>query len=168
MKKKQRRLQIFLIGLLVIIVLIMGVAIGYLIQDNKKPLAKGENQNEVAENADVEEEQMEKMAIHTEYGDLYYPEQWSEYLKTEQKMNGDSLQVSFLAHLEDKDFPMFQVTIGDSNDTEVGKLTDNSGTKRSVYMKVTELEGMDNLSETDQHQIYAMQEELNYVIDNLE
>lgn len=167
MKKKQKRLPLFFMGLLVIMALVIGVAIGYLIQDKEKSLSEEKGQNEVVENADAEEEQQEKMVIHTEYGDLYYPEQWSEYLKTEQNMNGDTLQVSFLAHLGDKDFPMFQVTIGDSDDTEVGKLTDNSGTERIVYMKVIELVGMEGLSETEQQQIYAMQEELNYVIDNL-
>lgn len=168
MKKREKRLQTFLICLLVIMVLLMGVAIGYLIQDNGKSSLKEEQLNEVVENADVKDNQLENMVIHTEYGDLYYPEQWSEYLKTEQNMNNDSLQIFFSAHLEDKDFPMFQVTIGESEDTEVGELTDNSGTKRTVYINVTELEGVDDLSETEQHQIYAMQEDLNYVIDHLE
>lgn len=167
MKEKKKRLQTFLIGLLVIVALIMGVAIGYLIQDNGKSSLKEEQENEVVENADVKDDQQENMVIHTEYGDLYYPEQWSEYLKTEQNMSNDSLQIFFTAHLEDKDFQIFQVTIGESEDTEVGELTDNSGTKRSVYMNVTELEELDNLSETEQHQIYAMQEDLNYVIDHL-
>ena len=49
----------------------------------------------------------------------------------------------------------------------MGELTDDSGMKRSVYMNVPELEGLDELSEAEQHQIYAMQEDLNYVIDHL-
>lgn len=169
MKKKKTRSgsQTLLIVLLVIIVLILGVAIGYQLQGNEKPAQKEEKQNEAVENTDMNHNQPEDMVIHTEYGDLYYPEQWSEYLKTEQKMDNDSLQVSFFAHLGEQDFPMFQVTIGESEDTEVGELTDDSGTKRSVYMKVTELEGTDELSETEQHRLYAMQEDLNYVIDHL-
>ena len=167
MKKKKKRLQIVLISLLVISVLILGAAIGYLIQDNGKLSSKTEKQNGSAENADVKDDQMENIVIHTEYGDLYYPEQWSEYLKTEQNRNNESLQVSFSAHLGDRNFPMFQVTIGESEDTEVGELADNSGTKRTVYMNVTELEGMEELSEMEQQQIYAMQEDLNYVIDHL-
>lgn len=169
MKKRKKKGQVGLIFLLIIIVLIIGIAIGYLIQDSgKQSLKEEKTSSEVVESADVKEDQSEEMVIQTEYGDLYYPEQWEEYLKTEQTMDNDSLKVSFSAHLGDKNYPMFQVTIGDSEDTEVGELTDSSGTKRTVHMKVTELEGLEELSETDQHQLYAMQEELNYVIDNLE
>ena len=169
MKKRKKKGQVGLIFILIIIVLIIGIAIGYLIQDSgKQSLKEEKTSSEVVESADVKEDQSEEMVIQTEYGDLYYPGQWEEYLKTEQTMDNDSLQVSFSAHLGDKNYPMFQVTIGDSEDTEVGELTDSSGTKRTVHMKVTELEGLEELSETDQHQLYAMQEELNYVIDNLE
>ena len=167
MKKKKRKGQAALIVLLVIIVLIIGVAIGYLIQDSGKQSQKEEKQSEIVENADVKDDQSEELVIQTEYGDLYYPGQWEENLKIEQTMDNDSLQVSFSAHLGDKDYLMFQVTIGSSEDTEVGELTDSSGTKRTVYMKLTELESMEQLSETEQHQLYAMQEDLNYVIDHL-
>lgn len=167
MKKKKKGLQIVLIGLFVIVALIIGVTIGYLIQNNGRSSPDGEMQNGIAERAEERDNYSENMVIHTDYGDLYYPEQWSEYLKTEQVMNNDSLQILFSAHLGDKDFPMFQVTIGDSDDTEVGEVTDNSGTKRTVYMRVKELEGVEELQETEQHQIYAMQEDLNYVIDHL-
>ena len=150
-----------------VIVLIIGVAVGYLLHDTGKSSLSGKKQSEVVENGDMKDDQLEDMVIDTEYGDLYYPEQWEEYLKTEQNMSNDSLQVFFSAHLGDKDFPMFQVTIGESEDTKVGELTDDSGTKRGVYMNVPELEGLDDLSEAEQHQIYAMQEDLNYVIDHL-
>ena len=168
MKKRKKKGQAVLIVLLVVIVLIIGAALGYLIRDSEKSSKNEEKQNEVVENMDIKENQPDELMIQTEYGDLYYPAQWEEYLKTEQTMNNNSLQVSFSAYLEDKNYPMFQVTIGDSEDTEVGELTDSSGTKRAVHVKVTELEGLEELSETEQHQIYAMQEELNYVIDNLE
>lgn len=166
MQKKKKRLLAFFTGLLLILVLIMGVAIGYLIQNNDK---KEGDQNEVVEEEDAQEDQSEDedMVIHTDYGDLYYPEQWSAYLKTEQNMEDDSLQVSFSAHLEDQDFLMFQVTIGDSEDTEVGELTDSSGTKRKVYMSVVEIEPGADLSEEEQQRLYAMQEDLNYLIDHL-
>lgn len=167
MKKKKKRRQPFLIVLLVIIVLTIGVAIGYLLHDTGKSSPSEKKQSEVVENGDEKADQLEDMVIDTEYGDLYYPEQWAEYLKTEQKMSNDSLQVFFSAHMGDKDIPMFQVTIGESGDTKVGELTDDSGTKRAVYMNAPELEGLDDLSEAEQHQIYAMQEDLNYVIDHL-
>ena len=62
---------------------------------------------------------------------------------------------------------MFQVTIGDSEDALVGELTDSSGTKRNVYMSVVEIEPSEELSEEEQQRVYAMQEDLNYLIDHL-
>ena len=159
MKKKKNRLKALRIGLLVVFVSLVGAAVGYLLHDHVKSSSKEERQEEA--------DRLEAMVIHTEYGDLYYPQQWSEYLKTEQNRDRDSLQVSFAARLGDKDFPMFQVTIGDSEDTRVGELTDQDGTRRTVHMKVTELEGMEELSETERQRIYAMQEDLNYIIDHL-
>lgn len=167
MKKKKKGRQVFLIVLLVIIVLIIGMAVGYLLHDTGKSSPSDKTQSTVIEDGDTQEDQTENMVIETEYGDLYYPEQWEEYLKTEQNMSDDSLQIFFSAHLRGKSFPMFQVTIGASEDAKVGEVTDDSGTKRSVYMKVSELEGLEELSEAEQHRIYAMQEDLNYVIDHL-
>ena len=57
--------------------------------------------------------------------------------------------------------------IGESEDTEVGELTDDSGAKRAVHMSVFELEEDPNLSSEEQQRVYAMQEDLNYVIDHL-
>ena len=47
-------------------------------------------------------------------------------------------------------------------------MTDNGGTKRTVYMQVYELEGDSELTATEQNRLYAMQEDLNYLIDHLE
>ena len=169
MKKKKKRKETLLIIFLVVLALAIGIAAGYLVQTNEGSVSgeKTQNKSEHTENISQENSETEYMVIETEYGDLLYPEQWSEYLKTEQNMEKDSLQVFFSAQLEDKNYPMFQVTIGDSEDTEVGELTDDSGTKRKVHMKVDELEGIDELTEVEQQRIYAMQEDLNYVIDNL-
>lgn len=169
MKKKKKRKETLLIIFLVILALAIGIVAGYLVQNSEESVsgAKTQNKSEHTENISQENSETEYMVIETEYGDLLYPEQWSEYLKTEQNMEKDSLQVSFSAQLEDKNYPMFQVTIGDSEDTEVGELTDDSGIKRKVHMKVDELEGIDELTEVEQQRIYAMQEDLNYIIDNL-
>ena len=109
----------------------------------------------------------DSMVIETEFGDLYYPAQWSEYVVTSQEASGDSLSVEFAARIGEGEYPMFKVTIGDSEDTEVGELTDDSGTARPVHMSVYELEEAPELSEEEQQRVVAMQEDLNYVIDHL-
>ena len=107
------------------------------------------------------------LVVETEYGDLYYPAQWGEYLSTSQETVGGSLSVVFSAKIGETEYPMFQVTIGESEDTEVGELTDDSGAKRAVHMSVFELEEDPSLSAEEQQRMYAMQEDLNYVIDHL-
>lgn len=162
-RKRRRKDTIFIIPFIIAAVIVVGVGV-YLTKEFGKT-----NQSYSAATAENNQEatESEYMVIITEYGDLYYPEQWTDYLRTEQTMEGDSLKVSFSAKLNDAEYPMFQVTIGESEDTEVGELTDSSGTKRSVHMRVDEMGEIENLTEIEQQRLYAMQEDLNCVIDNL-
>lgn len=162
-RRRRRKDTIFIIPFIIAAVIVVGVGV-YLTKEFGKT-----NQSYNAATAENNQEatEPEYMAIITEYGDLYYPEQWTDYLRTEQTMEGDSLKVSFSAKINDVEYPMFQVTIGDSEDTEVGELTDSSGTKRSVHMRVDEMGEIENLTEIEQQRLYAMQEDLNCVIDNL-
>ncbi|MDI9242490.1 hypothetical protein [Fusibacillus kribbianus] len=113
-------------------------------------------------------EELEESKIETAYGTLYYPKQWEEYVTTEQQENGDTIVVSFIATLHNTSYRLFEVTIGGTEGAAAGELTDNGGTKRTVYMQVYELEGDSELTATEQNRLYAMQEDLNYLIDHLE
>ena len=113
-------------------------------------------------------EELEESKIETAYGTLYYPKQWEEYVTTEQQENGDTIVVSFVATLHNTSYRLFEVTIGGTEGAAAGELTDNGGTKRTVYMQVYELEGDSELTATEQNRLYAMQEDLNYLIDHLE
>ena len=175
-----------IIVLLLVIVLIAGIAIGFFVsnqhssdsidnnaqstpddtEQGETQVADGSQDASGQENSIVTSVQ-EYITISTEFGDLCYPEQWSDYLKTNQEVENDSIIVSFSAMIGETEFPMFQVTIGNSEDALVGELTDNSGTKRNVYMSVFEIEPSDMLSDEEQQRLYAMQEDLNYLIDHL-
>lgn len=113
-------------------------------------------------------EELEESKIETAYGTLYYPKQWEEYVTTEQQENGDTIVVSFVATLHNTSYRLFEVTIGGTEGAAAGELTDAEGTKRTVYMQVYELEGDSELTATEQNRLYAMQEDLNYLIDHLE
>lgn len=118
--------------------------------------------------AEITETQVsESIEITTDYGTLYYPDQWEEFIKTEQQTIGETIVVSFVAQIQDVEYPLFEVTIGGSEGTEVGELTDEEGAKRIVYLHVNELEEDPALTEGEQNRLYAMQEDLNYLIDNL-
>ena len=55
---------------------------------------------------------------------------------------------------------------GDGSDV-VGSLTDSVGTQRNVYLYVDTLPEDSGLEEAEQTRFYAMQEDLNYLIEHL-
>lgn len=176
--KKSKTLLLILLAL--ILTLIVGILIGNFI-GNSEPVdgisanaSEGQiisgldgNQTDALTQENSEASASEDMIVHTDYGDLYYPEQWESYLITSNTYNGDSLEVIFSAQINGTDYPMFQVTIGVSEDVLVGELTDESGTKRDVHMEVFELVFGDDLSDEEKNRVSAMQEDLNYLIDHL-
>lgn len=105
--------------------------------------------------------------ISTQYGDLHYPDQWTEFVRTEQKNENDIVVVSFTAEINSKAYPLFDVTIGGENANSVGTLTDSAGTPRNVSINVDEIVQDPELTEGEQNRLYAMQEDLNYLIDTL-
>ena len=109
----------------------------------------------------------EGLAVHTGYGDLYYPERWQEYVTIRQEQNGNTIAVTFETKSGEETYELFKVLIGDDSSEVVGSLTDDTGTQRNVYLHVEELPADSGLEETEQTRFYAMQEDLNYLIDNL-
>lgn len=124
--------------------------------------------NDKEETSSAVEAESEEIKIETAYGTLYYPKQWEDFVSIEQNEEDDKIVVSFAATISDTSYPLFEVTIGGNEGTSVGEITDSEGTKRTVYMQAGELEEDPNLTETEQKRLYAMQEDLNYVIDHLE
>lgn len=105
--------------------------------------------------------------ISTQYGDLYYPDQWTECVQIDQSTAGNALVVSFAAQINDVQYPLFKVTIGEGDGSKIGELTDSAGTKRDVYLQLEEIQEDPNLNDGEQNRLYAMQEDVNYLIDNL-
>lgn len=106
--------------------------------------------------------------IETVYGNLYFPDQWQEFLVTDQKEGDGTVSISFAANIKEQNYPLFTVTIGGEEDNPAGSLTDADGNKRNVYVKLDEIPESDALNEGEQNRLYAMQEDVNYLLDNLE
>lgn len=109
----------------------------------------------------------EDVAVHTDYGDLHYPERWREYVTIRQEQNGNTISVAFETKSGEETYELFEILVGDDSSEVVGSLTDDTGTQRNVYLRVEELPADSDLGETEQTRFYAMQEDLNYLIDNL-
>ncbi len=113
------------------------------------------------------ESQMDWICIETGYGNMYYPQKWEDSLIVTQKVDSGKLTVQFDARLSEKQYTLFSVIVGEANGDLVGELTDDHGNRRRVYLVVAELADISNLSQGEQEILFAMQEDLNYLLDNL-
>ena len=134
---------LIVIAVIVLIILVVVMVCGHKFAD-----APAQNGSQVSASVD-------DFVIKTAYGDLHFPEQWEAYLKVEQAEGDNALTVQFSA------------TIGDETGDIAGTLTAADGTQRTVCIKIDEISKNDALSASEQQQVYAMQEDLNYLIDHL-
>lgn len=121
-----------------------------------------------AANIDSDVTIAEDMTIQTRYGDLFFPAQWREFLVTDQTEDTNTIEVSFFAKVNDETYPLFTITIGGDGDTPAGMLTSSDGTQHNVYVQIEEIQESNLLDEGEQNRLYAMQEDINYLLDNLE
>lgn len=115
----------------------------------------------------VQTEDVPYVTVSTPYGDLYFQDQWEDYMETEQNVTDDAVEVSFYAQINDMNYTLFYVTIGPGEGTCVGELTGPDGVKREVFVRSNEMEEVPELSESERNRLYAMQEDINYIIENL-
>lgn len=154
MLEKIKRIMVLVVGAMLIPVMLTGCA--------KNGEAPSADSTDAAKHGN-------DIVIDTGYGSLYFPEQWRELLKTERKTLESSVIIDFNAVVNGTTYPLFTVTVGDDGEgSSVGVLTDKNGTTRNVYMKLIPLDMDASLSEGEQNRLYAIQEDVNYLIDNLD
>lgn len=107
------------------------------------------------------------VAVETPYGYLLYQDQWVDFMRVEQQMEEEILTVRFYAVINEKEYSLFTLTIGEETDSPVGQITDGEGTVRNVLVRVHEIEMDESLTDGEQNRLFAMQEDINYVLDKL-
>jgi len=112
-------------------------------------------------------EHAEEVVIGTAYGDLYYPAQWEEFLQVDQTEENGRVQAAFSGKIDETLYPLFTISIGSGDGVGAGMLTGKDGTQRQVYVQIAEITGNAALSQIELNRLYAMQEDLNYLIDHL-
>ncbi|MBR5126040.1 MAG: hypothetical protein IKU68_04815 [Oscillospiraceae bacterium] len=122
-----------------------------------------------AATAPTEEEMIDPnlILVNTVYGKIYYQEQWAEFMKVEQISDNDNLNVRFVAEFNGANYPLFTLVIGTGEGDAAGTLTDADGVQRDVFVQIEESVEYDGLSNEEQDRLYAMQEEINFVMQNL-
>jgi hypothetical protein len=106
--------------------------------------------------------------VTTQYGELYYQEQWEAYMKVEQVQNQNVLQVRFKTEINGNEYALFTLEIGGGSGAKIGQLTDSRGTKRDVNVTVHPIAEDLPLTTEEANRVYAMQEEINYIIQYLQ
>ena len=101
--------------------------------------------------------------INTGFGTLYIPQKYEQLLKAEV----DSDTIKFITEQDGKTYTLFDLRIGKEFGQLAGTLTDKRGTSRDVYVTVYDLGDISELAQDKQDQLYAMQEAVNVVVENL-
>ena len=153
----KRKTPVKLIGYLLCVALLCGLLAGC---GNDKVQ---EEQNDNASADTIPED----VVVHTGYGDLHYPDRWQEYVTIRQEQKGSGIAVTFETQSGEETYALFDILIGGDGSDVVGSLTDSTGTQRNVCLHVDELPADSGLEESEQTRFYAMQEDLNYLIDHL-
>ena len=107
------------------------------------------------------------VVVSTAYGNFLYQDQWIEFMRVEQHAEGSNLRVSFSADINNVRYALFELLIGEMDGTPIGKITDADGAQRNVYVYMMEIEPSPALTDSELNRLYAMQEDINYIIENM-
>lgn len=116
-----------------------------------------------AEGESTTADETQLTAVETSIGELYYPSEYSDYLSVEE---GDD-SVEFTAELNGETYTLFTLSFGEGEGASVGTVVDGDGNEQDVFVELASFDGYD-LSETDLDLLYAMQEGVNTIIENLD
>lgn len=109
----------------------------------------------------------EDMALDTPYGELHYPMRWSEYFGVEIGEENGVYRVEFYCDIEGfEPKQMFTVYYGGSEGYTIKNIK-NDGKLIEVKLSMEELSFDESWSEDEKRIAYAMQEDVNYLIDGL-
>ena len=110
----------------------------------------------------------EVCTVETPYGELHFQAQYSPYMKIRQEQEGDVLKVFFLAELNGKEYPLFDLTISDkTGEDDQLLLTDDMGVQRSVDVYMADNLEHEELDSSGQQILYSMQEQINFILQNM-
>lgn len=108
-------------------------------------------------------ESEEAFTIETPHGNLYYPVKWEEQIRVE-KVEGDVYTVQFYGTVEDKDEQhLFDIVFGETEGVLLGTLNEIS-----VYLVDGGSLETEDWTEEEENTIYAMQEDVNYLMGMLQ
>lgn len=107
-----------------------------------------------------------ELSIETEYGVLNYPAKWKHCLSTEQI---NEYMLEFRCCIPDRDpVLLFTVLLHSEDGDIISSITDENGVQTALSIWIAELELDENWTDAERDMIYAMQEDMNYLLDALQ
>lgn len=158
MKNRKISKKIVIILSVILVILIILAAVLFMKKSENNDVTQSESFSPMGN----EEAGDSAMTIETKYCNLYYPARWEQQLETKEK--GDS--VSFYSVIGNDTTKLFEVVFGSEEGSLVGHL-DIDGKSVPVCFIFDEIIPESNWDEKVTFSVYAMQEDLNYVIEKL-
>ena len=165
-KKKEKNL----IPWIVVLLLVMALAASWTIligdkRPEKAPAATVEMQTNVQQ-ATMEAD-VPPMAIELPFCTLYYPGEYTEGLRVEQSGESFSKTVDFYGTVAGMEQLLFSVYFCGTEGIPVGILETEEGIMMDVTVSMSELKLKDSWTAEEIDRICAMQESMNFVLENL-
>ena len=110
----------------------------------------------------------EYVVVSTPYGNLKYSEQWSEFMHVYQQNEENAALVSFSAAFNETEYPLFTIILGEYDAEVIAEIQDANGQKHNVYVLLSDLNITEELTEDEINRLYAMQEEINEILQRIE
>lgn len=127
--------------------------------DNKEETVEVDSENQVEESGG-------DFVVETPYCDLYFPEEWADQVEVEQE-EGDVHAVSFYGMVDGKERKLlFDVLFGEEVGSEIGTLNVD-GQDIRVAIQFANINVDETWTEDETNTIYSMQEDVNYLMDEL-
>ena len=106
--------------------------------------------------------------IETPHCTLYYPAKWKEQVRIE-TVEGNAFRVEFYGQVEGKEEQhLFDIAFGGEEGYTLGHLITKDDSKIAVNIVSYDFAPGEGWQDAEANIIYAMQEDINYIIDKLE
>jgi hypothetical protein len=139
--------------------------VNYLME--KLQLRDYEAESEESDRESAAEEQNEDdFIVQTPYAVLKYPMKWKEKISVE-VIDADVYSVQFFGTVNQTKKHLFTVILGNIEQGSIGKIHGFAGEEINVSIEISEIDVSSEMSDEMQNELYAMQDDMNYLISQL-
>lgn len=109
----------------------------------------------------------EDIRIPTAYEDLYFPAKWQDVLQTSESTGQVDTVTFWMLRGNAEQILLFSLSFGDEDGMLVGTILDENGRAVPVTLTMEETPSTDGWSQEEMDQMYAMKDDVNYLISKL-